>query len=86
MQNSLSDQAEPDYTSVSFILQNLSLCTPKISEEGDALLQARRDVAKNICFQICFYVYCVLHAFKDDFDNLKAPPAEEGSSKITIRS
>jgi hypothetical protein len=49
-----------DYTNPEFILQNLSLATPKYEDDTTFTLSGRNEVADIIAQQICFYVYCLL--------------------------
>ena len=79
----IEDVDEPEYASVPFILKNLSLRVPKVSEEGEAILKARKEVAATISLQLRFYVYCVLFAFSSNFEKMKAP--NQGKwGKITL--
>ena len=86
MLSDLTNSIDPDYKSIQFILKNLKITAPRISDECDSLLSARREVSQSITYQLCFYVYCLLQAFKSDFETMKAPP-DEGFSEsfFTIR-
>jgi hypothetical protein len=64
---------QPDYNSIEFILKNLKLRTPQLSDESNVLLSARKEVAVTVAYQLCFYIYCILHAFDSKFEGLKAP-------------
>ncbi|RYH31584.1 hypothetical protein EON65_02285 [archaeon] len=54
---------EVDYTSVNFILQNLSIAVPRYEADKSGILFSRRDMAEMIAHQVCFYVYCTLQVF-----------------------
>ena len=72
-----------DYTSTSFILQNLRLRNAQLSEESEKMLTARKDVASCVTLQLSFYIYCILHAFNSKFESLK-PPKEESTGGTRV--
>jgi len=69
---------QPDYSSTTFILKNLKLRTPQLSEDSNIMLNARKEVAEVVSIQLCFYIFCILHAFESHFEDLKPQRGDKG--------
>jgi hypothetical protein len=55
---------EVDFASSKFILQNLSIATPSITDDTQFNLRGRKDNTEMIIHEVCFYVFCALRAFR----------------------
>ena len=73
-----------DYSSTKFILQNLKLQHPQLSDESTTMLTARKEAAETVSIQLCFYIFCILHAFDSEFETLKAPKDQQDEDVTSL--
>ena len=65
--NSLNNQGFPgdiDFTSLSFILQNLRIGNEDIHSDPTLTITSRDYISRSTCLQICFYISLALKSFK----------------------
>jgi hypothetical protein len=55
--------SEIDFSSVSFILQNLRLANEGLYEDPSSTMASRDYISKSTCLQICFYISLALRSF-----------------------
>ncbi len=66
MESTDEQEAEPNYKSISFILQNLSIASMAKLPMKRRTLDSRKTVAQSVVYQIIFYIYCILKCFTDE--------------------